>query len=154
MGTTIGSAETSVFPRYLDLGYYASKEGVPFTLNSNLMHALHTAATTISYQLRYSKIRDLSQFLTGTLRSSGFRVLAPDQCASPAVITIVLPAEVSSEKTGDMLESAGYLLSYKSGYLLQRSWIQICLMGGELPDREAVAPALQLLEKECAAAIV
>ena len=28
-----------------------------------------------------------------------------------------------------LLKRAGCLLSYNSGYLLQRNWIQICLMG-------------------------
>ena len=27
------------------------------------------------------------------------------------------------------LQKAGYLLSYRSGYLLKRNWIQVCLMG-------------------------
>jgi hypothetical protein len=56
-------------------------------------------------------------------------IVAPDAHASGAVVTIALPREVSSPAIGAQLRNAGYLLSYNSGYLLQRNWIQICLMG-------------------------
>ena len=43
--------------------------------------------------------------------------------------SIALPPEISSKSVGWQLKKAGYLLSYNSGYLLERNWIQICLMG-------------------------
>ena len=39
------------------------------------------------------------------------------------------------QNIGHELEEAGYLLSYLSGYLLERNWLQICLMG-ETSERE------------------
>ena len=54
---------------------------------------------------------------------------------SPAITTIALPSQVSSRSLGHELEEAGYLLSYLSGYLLERNWLQICLMG-EFSERE------------------
>jgi predicted DNA-binding protein (MmcQ/YjbR family) len=36
---------------------------------------------------------------------------------------------------GRQLKDAGYLLSYMSGYLLERNWLQICLMG-EISEAE------------------
>jgi hypothetical protein len=54
------------------------------------------------------------------------------------VITIELPAEVSSVTVGDTLAAHGFLLSYQSHYLVKHNWIQICLMGAyrmdALPD--------------------
>src|SRR5262245_57152931 len=36
-------------PRYLDLGYYAAQQGVPFTTSSNLLYALQTALKRIAW---------------------------------------------------------------------------------------------------------
>jgi hypothetical protein len=55
--------------------------------------------------------------------------VAPDAHAAPAVVTIALPSDVASKTIGGLLKRGGCLLSYNSGYLLQRNWIQICLMG-------------------------
>src|SRR5574341_1159104 len=37
--------DSSTLPRYLDLGLYAARDGVPFTISSNLVQALHAALT-------------------------------------------------------------------------------------------------------------
>jgi len=44
-------------------------------------------------------------------------------------VTIALPRDISSTAIGLSLKEAGYLLNYNCGYLLERNWIQICLMG-------------------------
>jgi aspartate aminotransferase-like enzyme len=116
-------------PRYLDLGYYASHEGVPFTHSSNLLYALQTALRRIEWPEKYRQIAEVSAALRARLREHGFQVLAPVEHSSPAVFTVVLPPEISSRAAGWGLHEAGYLLSYQSEYLLQRNWIQICLMG-------------------------
>ena len=74
----------------------------------------------------------------------GFRIIASDSDAAPAVITIALPAALSSLEVGRRLDGLGYTLSYKSGYLIRRNWIQICLMG-ECSDEE-VLPVLDALK--------
>ena len=66
--------------------------------------------------------------------------MAPDPHASPAVLSIALPGEISSKSIGWQLQKSGYLLSYKSAYLLQRNWIQICLMGEWSRDNLATVP--------------
>ena len=116
-------------PRYLDLGYYAAQEGIPFTHSSNLVYALHTALQRTCWKDKFAQIADVSQWLRGRVRELGFQIVAPDASASPAVVSIVLPPEVSSRSVGWLLQQEGYLLSYKSEYLLKRNWIQICLMG-------------------------
>jgi len=116
-------------PRYLDLGFYAAQSGVPFTQSSNLLYALQRALTRIDWREKYQQIADVSVWLRRCLREVGLPIVAPDAHASPAVVTIALPRDVCSQAVGRQLRSAGYLLSYNSAYLLQRNWIQICLMG-------------------------
>jgi aspartate aminotransferase-like enzyme len=116
-------------PRYLDLGYYAAQSGMPFTQSSNLVYALQTALTRIDWPEKYGQIAEVGAWLRNRLREVGLQVVAPDAHAAPAVVTIALPSDISSKSIGGLLKKAGTLLSYNSGYLLQRNWIQICLMG-------------------------
>ena len=116
-------------PRYLDLGYYAAQSGMPFTQSSNLVYALQTALTRIEWIEKYAEIAEVGAKLRARLREVGLQVLAPEGHAAPAVVTIALPPEISSKTIGGLLKKGGTLLSYNSGYLLQRNWIQICLMG-------------------------
>ena len=116
-------------PRYLDLGYYAAQEGIPFTHCWNLLAALQAALKRYDSQQPFAEIVELSNWLRPKLRELGFQILAPDAHASPAVITLVLPEEINSQWVGDQLQAAGFLLSYQSEYLRARNWIQICLMG-------------------------
>jgi aspartate aminotransferase-like enzyme len=116
-------------PRYLDLGYYAEQSGIPFTHSSNLVYALQTALRRIDWNQKYEQIAQVSVWLRARLRELGLQIVAPDAHAAPAVFSIALPREISSKQVGMELKKAGYLLSYNSGYLLQRNWIQICLMG-------------------------
>jgi aspartate aminotransferase-like enzyme len=121
--------EPERLPRYLDLGYYAGEQGVPFTFSSNLLHALHTAVRHVEWERRFAAIAGLSAFFREQLRSLGFLLIGSGAQCSPAVVTVALPPRVDSEKAGESIEQAGYLLSYQSGYLRARNWIQICLMG-------------------------
>lgn len=116
-------------PRYLDLGYYAEKEGVPFTLCSNLLYALQRAAEQVDPHTRFAQIQQHSAHARAGLAEIGLSVIAPANSASPAVLTIAIPPELSAIKIGDTLASAGVYLSYRSDYLLERNWLQICLMG-------------------------
>ena len=116
-------------PRYLDLRQYASEEGIPFTFSSNLLHALHAALKRVPWERRFAEIAELSAWLRPRLRESGFRVIGSDSKCSPAVVTIALPESLNSVKIGELMQEAGYLLSYNSEYLRRRHWIQICFMG-------------------------
>jgi aspartate aminotransferase-like enzyme len=116
-------------PRYLDLGLYASEGGIPFTTSSNLLHALQTSLRRTDWNERFARIAAASARLRAGLRAAGFQVLAPDACASPAVVTIVIPRDIESATVGREFEKRGVLLSSHSGYLVKRNWIQVCLMG-------------------------
>ena len=64
------------------------------------------------------------------------------------MLTVVLPPEMSSKTIGWQLQKAGYLLSYRSEYLLKRNWIQICLMGEWSGEHLATLP--EVLADLCA----
>ncbi len=116
-------------PRYLDLGYIAAKDGVPFTLSTNLVQALQTALRREDWPAKYQRILEAAAVLRARLRAFGLHVLASDAVASPAVVTVVLPPALNAAAIGRDLRAAGYLVSFNSEYLLARNWLQICLMG-------------------------
>jgi len=118
-------------PRCLDLGLYQKENGIPFTVQSYLVYALFTAMKTQDWEKRYQDIRDWSISIRRKLSGIDAPILAPDSCASPAVVTIVLPEKYSSRAIGDTLKKHGVLVSYASSYLLERNWIQVCMMGAE-----------------------
>jgi aspartate aminotransferase-like enzyme len=134
-------------PRYLDLGYYASQQGIPFTFSSNLLHALHAATKRVPWERRFAELRELSAWLRPKLRELGFTLVGNDPQTSPAVITIALPAELNSTSVGVALQESGYLLSFNSEYLRRKNWIQICLMGD--PAKDKLVSLLNSLHRVC-----
>jgi len=134
-------------PRYLDLGLCAQERGIPFTFSSNLLHALHAAIRRLDLEKRFEEIAGMSAGLRLHLAEMGFDLVGKDTQTSPAVITIALPLELNSVRIGESMQEAGYLLSYNSGYLRRKNWIQICLMG-ECP-REKIVPVANALHRVC-----
>lgn len=116
-------------PRYFDLGYYREKQGVPFTHSSNLVAALHQALTGCDASSRFDTIRCRHAWLRSRLEEAGFRIIAGEGDASPAVISLVISPALSSLWLGEELEKRGYLLSFRSSYLIERNIVQVCLMG-------------------------
>jgi aspartate aminotransferase-like enzyme len=142
------TTQPTTLPRYLDLGYYAAQDGIPFTHSSNLVYALQAALKRTTWPEKFRQIADTSAWLRARLRELNLQIVAPDAHAAPAVVSIALPREVSSKRVGWQLQKSGYLLSYKSGYLLQRNWIQICLMGEWSRDHLEALP--EVLAALCA----
>ncbi len=123
------SPQPARLPRYLDLGFYAAQAGIPFTHSSNLLAALHAALRHHRTDQPYATLQDLSRWLRPRVRELGFPILAPDDHASPAVVTLVLPETINSGRVGNALRRKGLIVGYQSEYLLRRNWIQICIMG-------------------------
>jgi len=128
-------------PRYLDLSVWLSHRSVPYTHSSNLLAALCAALERCDVAARHRQIVRDARWLREALRAKGIGVLAPEYCANPAVATIPVPHALSSIALAESLETAGYRLSARSTYLIQRNWIQAALMGNynrralrELPD--------------------
>jgi aspartate aminotransferase-like enzyme len=134
-------------PRYLDLGFYAQQDGIPFTFSSNLLHALHAAVKHVDWEKRFAGLVELSTSLRTKLLELGFPLVGSDTRTSPAVVTLALPPEMDSTKIGGLMQEAGYLLSCHSGYLRQRNWIQICLMGE--CTHEKVVSVVNALNRVC-----
>ena len=112
-------------PSYLDLAAYNEENGIPFTVSSNLVRALKNAIEI----KKYANTSAVSAWLKNELRKIGLNTVVPDEYANPAIITLGLPDQLRSETAGSQLENEGYFISYRSSYLLERNWIQICLIG-------------------------
>ena len=107
-----------------------------------------TALKRIDWPEKFAQIAETGAWLRSKVRALSLQVVAPDAHAAPAVVTLALPPEISSPTIGANLKNAGYLLSYNSGYLLQRNWIQICLMGEW--SREHLEKLPHLVASSCA----
>ncbi len=116
-------------PRYLDLGYYADKEGIPFTHSSNLVAALDVALSRFNTDEPFDRVAALSRWLRPRLHELGLPILVDEAHATPAVVTIPLPPSQSVVALGDRLQRHGLLVAYQSEYLERRNWFQIALMG-------------------------
>ena len=121
--------EPTRLPRYLDLGYYAEKDGIPFTHSSNLIAALDVALRRFDTNEPFEHMAALSRWLRPRLREMGLPILVDGRWATPAIVTIPLAREVSATAIGDSLQQHGMLVSYQSEYLASRNWLQIGLMG-------------------------
>jgi aspartate aminotransferase-like enzyme len=135
-------------PRYLDLSLHA--EATPFTHSSNLVEALATALATTNWPNKFLRVAGDGQFLQSSLIANGHHVVAANTVTSPAVTTIEIPAPLRSIDIGELLARLGFLTSYRSAYLQQRNWLQICLMGMYL--RDDLARLLQALRVAMASA--
>ena len=129
-------------PSYMDLGLHSSKQGVPFTMSSNLLLALSAALYKFQTKEVFQETKKTSDWLAEQFQLLGFQIIGDPDSRSPAVITIELPRELNSVKMGNSLEKLGFYLSYNSEYLRNRNWIQVCLMG------EFNRPDLDLLISE------
>ena len=120
-------------PSYLDLGGYRAANGVPFTMPANLVYALGAALDYFGdYTNRHTV--EAADALRRDLRCRGMEIVTDDALASPAVTTIALPPSVASTEVGARLARQGFLTSYQSRYLVERNWLQICLMGAFRSD--------------------
>ena len=117
-------------PRMLDLDLYARAGGIPFTQSSPLVGALHAALKHLDARPnRLAATSADATWLRAELRARGVTVVAPEDAAAPGIVTFEAPRSCTSADVGERMEAAGFRLSYQSGYLLDRSWIQVSLMG-------------------------
>jgi len=127
-------------PRYLDLEVYARNEGVPYTVLSNLVGALNQAIRGLDVEAKYRHNREISNWLRREIRKEGLEVLVDGERTAPCVSTVIVPRQFNSEQIGRRLEEWGFFTHYKSGYLRERNWLQICMMGEV--SREELGPLL------------
>ena len=133
-------------PRYLDLGLHCAADdddAVPFTLSSNLLAALNAGVARQSDQL-LARIDADGRWIRQQLLALGLTLVAAEDESIGAVTTIALPPDdIDATRLGRALERKGFYTSYASGYLRQRNWLQICLMGEiRRPRLEPLLPVL------------
>lgn len=119
----------SRLPKYFDLGYYKEKQGIPFTISSNAVYALNAAVKNSNWLARFEKARQWSEEIRKEIEEIGLSILANKHCRAPHITTIVLPETLSSLDIGKLLEDEGVLVSYRSEYLIEKNYIQVCFMG-------------------------
>ena len=132
-------------PRYIDLGFFAENDGIPFTLSSNLLEALNISLKKIDVNKSYSSISELSLWLRKELNDIGLNLVSNQENCSPALQTISLPYSIKSTFVGKKLEEYGFLLGYKSKYLVRNNWVQISLMSN--PVKEDLKPLIGQLKE-------
>lgn len=130
---------------YLDLDHWASRDGVPHTISSNLVAALDAAVARATSD-RMQRIRALSEWLDATVRSHGLRPVVPIERACPAGVTLAIDSDSNASALGEALERRGFSLSFRSRHLRERNWLQISLLGD--PPQYAVEQFVQALCQE------
>lgn len=111
-------------PVYLDLNYYQSCGGIPFTINSNLIAALDQALAEINLSADTQHMAALKIPMLDYLQQKNI-VIVNTINPSPNMITLQLPPAYSSESVGDRLAAEGISIGYKSKYLIERNWLQL-----------------------------
>lgn len=115
-------------PRALDLALYCGEDGVPFTISSNGVAALDAALAVLSAEGIAQRNAD-GRTLRARLAALGCEVLGREEASAPWVLTLRPPRGCAAFDLGEALERRGVVLSYRSGYLVERSLLQVCRMG-------------------------
>ncbi|MCC6406521.1 MAG: alanine--glyoxylate aminotransferase family protein [Planctomycetes bacterium] len=126
---------TRPLPRYLDLRAWASHDGVPFTHSSNLVRALASSWRRAFASDTFERRVALARELCGRLAELGLAPLVPTERASPGVVTLALGAR--AETIALRLAREGVWVSWRSAYLRERGWVQLCLFGEHDADELA-----------------
>jgi aspartate aminotransferase-like enzyme len=117
--------ESAYIPKYLDLGFTESENGIPFTVSSNLVYALLKAMASLENpETVFTDIKEKSKLMRTGLERSNFKIINDETISSPAIITIELPGNLSGVELGKSLADRNCFISYNSGYLVKKNWVQ------------------------------
>jgi len=137
-------------PRCLDLAAAREADGVAGTQPSNLVAALD-AALLIDWPRHWHAVQQADQRLRDGLRCHGFTIVAANGVAMPGVVSVALPPAVPALALARRMARSGFLLAHRSDYLVQRNWVQICLMGAWDDQALEILPeVLGLQARACA----
>jgi len=120
-------------PRYLDLGLWAKRRGVPFTGSSNLLFALCAALRETDWPRRFEAINGIGARLRVALDKRRISVVAEAGACATHVVTLRIPDGLASVDVGRELAGRGYKLSFESPHQIAHNWIQIGVSGAD-PD--------------------
>lgn len=136
------AARNPDLPRALDLAAYHETGGMPFTLGSNLIAALHAALERPDWPERFRRLQRHSSRLRRALAAAGFPAAMDLQNVSPAVITLIPPAGCPATLLAEAAGAEGYQLAAHSPWLKQLNLFQVCLMGELQSWQTRALPAL------------
>jgi len=123
--SNIEAISSNHIPVYFDLAEYDKKYGVPYTIASNLVHALNVGIKQKLQEEQFELIDTYSQACFNLLNESG--VLPFDNSRSK-VFTISWPGGKPNHII-TQLQKEAIIFSYESEYLKRRSWCQVALFG-------------------------
>ena len=122
-------SSNNILPRYLDLAFYKNSNGVPFTISSNLLYALKKSIEITDVESVYQSNKELMHFLRENLSQLNIEILSPIDHSSSSYLSFRLPFKWHSKSIGEELEKKGFLLNYRSKYLIENNILQIALLG-------------------------
>ena len=131
----------SDMPVYADLHQYEKNAGIPFTISSNMVHALQLSTKQKFTAEQFALIAEYSKKLRHQLKTSGLLVF--DEGPSH-VLTFKLP----HSGFVDELLVAGLTISSESTYLKNGNWGQLALFG--YYTREQLDHTVNILENSLA----
>ncbi|TDH24607.1 alanine--glyoxylate aminotransferase family protein [Segetibacter sp. 3557_3] len=123
--SNIEPAPSGEIPFYFDLSHYKKKDGVPYTISSNLVHALNVSVRQKLNCEQFELIEDYSQRCFSVLNDG--KILLFHNPGS-RVFTMSSPANTTKEMAGRLL-AENIVCSCESEYLRSRDWCQIALFG-------------------------
>ena len=112
-------------PVYFDLSHYSRKQGIPFTISSNLVRALSVSIEQKLKDDQFSLVREYGKQFFSVLNNYGW---IPFQSVDTRVYTIAVSKNVKQVFMKNM-EQRKLLLSHESDYLKTRNWIQLATFG-------------------------
>lgn len=112
-------------PVYFDLAFNDNKDGIPFTISSNLLHALNVSMKQKLQQEQFELIDSYSESCHKLFSEND---LLPFNNTRSKVFTISSP-HVSTNTFINHLKREGVIVSYESEYLKKRDWLQVALFG-------------------------
>ena len=124
-------------PRSLDLHAFTSGDGTPCTLPTALVAGLEAALDARPVDEEPAALEALAATGAGLRRALGAHglvLVADERCASPAVLSVRLPGGIDPVRLAELVAADGFLLAAHSGYLRDRGWVQISLMGRPCAD--------------------
>jgi len=122
-------------PTYLDLGYYFQKDGIPFTISSNLIFALNEATNFTTTSSHLKNISELSSYLIQKLKAfANIEILNTKYALQSHIITIKPMHGLLSTALGNALMKKNIDTSFNSKYLVERNFLQIAIMSQHSKD--------------------
>lgn len=123
--SNIETISSNQIPVYFDLGIYDKKEGIPFTLSSNLLYALHISTLK---KLQNNQLSLIDQYSEDCFQLLNENNLLPFNKAGSKVFTVAQPNMAITNFIAD-LRREKIVVSSESAYLKERNWFQIAFFG-------------------------